>query len=241
MPPAFRESVLVGEQNLYAQGGALIGHRDPRSHGYSMQLRSFDADRSGAKLGLPILVACAGGLLERSIRGGLIIVGPLNLGGSVELVPDAVALAELAMDKQATTLLMPVAARRALNDLPDEVWTKLRIELYRDAADGVFKALLDRGRCLSFRIFAVAANVARIHTTSGEDGWSGSGLRKNQCLTPPRPRLPAPARAVRTSVRTEHRSPSRRSDSGPGQAHGPDTLATHGPVPNEDMLHHGTH
>ena len=52
------------------------------------------------------------------VRGGTIIVGPLNLGGSVELVHNPVAIAELAVDKQASTLLMPLAARRALNDYP---------------------------------------------------------------------------------------------------------------------------
>ena len=143
IPPAFRESVRVGEQNLYARAKELVGNRDPRAHEYSVQLRPFDADRSGAGLGLPLLVALVGGLLERSARGGTIIVGPLNLGGSIELLASPVAIAELAVDKQAATLLMPVATRRALNDLPDDLWTKLNIEFYSDPADGVFKALLD--------------------------------------------------------------------------------------------------
>ena len=142
-PAAFRESVQVGEQNLYARAKELVGDRDPRSHEYTIQLRPFDADRSGAGLGLPVLAACVGGLLERSTRGGSIIVGPLNLGGSVGPIPNPVAVAELAVDKQAATLLMPVAARRALADLPDELWTKINIEFYADPADGVFKALLD--------------------------------------------------------------------------------------------------
>ena len=54
-----------------------------------------------------------------------------------------VAIAELAVDKQATTLLMLVTARRALNDLPDDLWTKVNIEFYRDRADAVFKSLDD--------------------------------------------------------------------------------------------------
>jgi ATP-dependent Lon protease len=37
---------------------------------------------------------------------------------------------------------MPVAARRQLNELPDELWTKVNIAFYKDAADAVFKALL---------------------------------------------------------------------------------------------------
>ncbi len=143
VPPPFRESVKVAEQNLYARAKELVGDRDPRSHEYTVQLRPFDADKSGAQLGLPVLVAFVGALLERSVRGGTIIVGPLNLGGSLDLIPNPVAMAELAVDKQAATLLMPVAARRALNDLPDEIWTKLNIEFYADPADGVFKALLE--------------------------------------------------------------------------------------------------
>ena len=143
VPPAFRESVRVGEQNLYARAKELVGDRDPRAHEYSIQVRPFDADKSGVGLGLPVLVAMTGGLLERSTRGGTIIVGPLNLGGSIELIPNPVAMAELAVDRQAATLLFPVAARRALNELPDDLWTKIKIEFYSDAADAVFKALLE--------------------------------------------------------------------------------------------------
>jgi len=143
VPPAFRESVKVAEQNLYARGKELVGDRDPRGHEYTVQLRPFDADKSGLGVGLPVLVALTGALLERSVRGGTIIVGPLNLGGSLDLIPNPVAIAELAVDKQAATLLMPVAARRALNDLPDDTWTKLNIEFYADPTDAVFKALMD--------------------------------------------------------------------------------------------------
>lgn len=39
---------------------------------------------------------------------------------------------------------MPVAARRLLNDLPDDLRTKINIEFHRDPADGVFKALMER-------------------------------------------------------------------------------------------------
>ena len=142
-PPAFRESVKVGEQNLYTRAKMLVGDRDPRGHEFSVQLRPFDADKSGAGLGLPLLISLVGGLLERSTRGGTIVVGPLNLGGSIEMIQNPVGIAELAVDKQAATLLMPVASRRALNDLPDDIWTKLNIEFYSDPADCVFKALSD--------------------------------------------------------------------------------------------------
>ena len=43
---------------------------------------------------------------------------------------------------QAQTILIPVAVRRQLNELPDELWTKTNIELNMDYADTVFKALV---------------------------------------------------------------------------------------------------
>ncbi len=142
-PPAFRESVKVGEQNLYTRARELVGDRNPREHEFSMQMRSMDADKTGVGLGLPVLVALCGALLGRNTRGGTIVVGALNLGGSIEMIPNAVRIAELAVDKQAQTLLMPVASRRQLNDLPDDLWTKINIEFYKDASDAVFKALVE--------------------------------------------------------------------------------------------------
>ena len=143
MPRAFRESVGYGEQNLYVRAKYLVGDRDPRAHEFSIQLRAMDVERSGQGLGLPVLIALCGSLIERSVNGGLIIVGELNLGGSVEMIPNPVAVAELAFEKGATTLLMPISSRRQLFDLPDEMATKINIEFYADITDAFAKAIMD--------------------------------------------------------------------------------------------------
>lgn len=142
-PPALLESVKVGEQNLYIRAKEQVGDRNPREEEFSVQMRPMDADKTMAGLGLPGVVAFCGALLGKNTRGGAIIVGALNLGGSVEMLPNAVHIAELAVDKQAQTLLMPVAARRQLNDLPGDLLTKINIEFYKDAADAVFITLED--------------------------------------------------------------------------------------------------
>jgi ATP-dependent Lon protease len=142
-PPAFRESVRVGEQNLYTRAKELVGDRNPREEEFTIQMRPLDTDKSGEGLGVPVLVALCGAVLGRNTRGGTMVVGALNLGGSIEMIPNAVRIAELAIDKQAQTLLMPVSARRQLNDLPDELWTKINIEFYKDGPDAVFKALVE--------------------------------------------------------------------------------------------------
>jgi len=143
-PPApFKESVRYAEQNLYSGSRQLVGDRDPRNHEFSIQLRAFDAAKSGAGLGVAALLAMCSSLLEKSLKGGLIIVGALNLGGSVDGVHNAVSIAELAASKKATTLLMPISARKQLFELPDDVATKLDVQFYSDAREALLKALLD--------------------------------------------------------------------------------------------------
>ncbi|MEB3318964.1 MAG: BREX system Lon protease-like protein BrxL [Cyanobacteriota bacterium] len=141
VPPAFRESSKVGEQNVYARAKELWGDRAPRGHAFSIQLRAMDNDRSGAGLGLPVMVALVGVLLDRNTRGSTIIVGSLNLGSSIEMIANAIAIAELAVEKQAKMLLMPVSARRGLNELPNDLWTKISIEFYKESEKAVFKGL----------------------------------------------------------------------------------------------------
>lgn len=143
IPPAFRESIGFAEQNLYARSMQLVGDKDPRQHEFTVQLRAFDAAKSGAKLGVASLVALCTSLLKRSVRGGLIIVGEINLGGSIEPVHNAVTIAEIAVEKGATSLLMPVACRRQLVDLSDDMATKIDIQYYSDARDALLKAMAE--------------------------------------------------------------------------------------------------
>lgn len=143
VPPPFKESVRYAEQNLYARGMQLVGDRDPRAHEYSIQLRAFDAAKKGAKLGVPVLIAMSSALLKKPVKGGLIVVGEINLGGSIEPVHNAVNIAELAVEKGATALLMPVTARRQLYDLSDDMATKVDIQFYQDARDALLKALVE--------------------------------------------------------------------------------------------------
>ena len=141
IPPAFRESIGFAEQNLYARSQQLVGDKDPRQHEFTVQLRAFDSAKSGAKLGIASLVALCTSLLKRSVRGGLIIVGEINLGGSIEPVHNAVTIAEIAVEKGATSLLMPVACRRQLVDLSDDMATKIDIQFFSDSKDALLKAM----------------------------------------------------------------------------------------------------
>lgn len=141
-PPApFREAVKIAEQNLYSRAKELIGDRNPREHEFAVQLRSFDAAKTGDQLGAGVLIALCSALLGKPLKGGIVIVGGINLGGSIEPVHNPIDVVELALEKGATSVLMPVSCRRPLIDLSDDVATKVQVQYYSDTADALRKSL----------------------------------------------------------------------------------------------------
>ena len=142
-PAPLRESVQIAYQNLLAHGRELVGDRDARAHEIYLQALALDAAKSGAHLGVPLLLAMVSALLERPLKSGLLVVGGLSVGGTLEPIYNAVETAEIAIEKGATTILMPLGARRQLNDLPDELYAKATIVFYLDARDALLKALAE--------------------------------------------------------------------------------------------------
>lgn len=143
VPAPFQESIRCAEQNLLAQAKNLVGDRDPRQHEFIVQLRAFDAAKTGTSVGVGALLSLSSILLEKSLKGALIVVGGLTLGGSIEPVYNAVDIVELAAEKGASTVLMPVTARKQLLDLSDDLATKVNILFYGDAHEALLKGLLE--------------------------------------------------------------------------------------------------
>ncbi|MDR2352970.1 MAG: BREX system Lon protease-like protein BrxL [Deltaproteobacteria bacterium] len=142
-PPAFKESVSCAIENLYAKPGKLVGNKNPRQHEFTVQFRPYDVSKSGAKIGVSALIALCTALLGKNVHGGLIIVGELNLAGSIDSIHNAVTIAEIAIEKGASTLLMPVDCRKQLLDLSNEMAAKIDIQFYLSPEEALTKAIIE--------------------------------------------------------------------------------------------------
>ncbi|MGI8483698.1 MAG: BREX system Lon protease-like protein BrxL, partial [Thermomicrobiales bacterium] len=142
-PNALRESLRCAEQNLYTQSQKLVGDRNPKQHELMVQVRAMDAAKSGSDLGLPALIALASALIGKSVHGGMICVGGINLVGGIETIYNAASVVELAAEKGASTLLMPVATRRDVMNVSDEIAAKVDVRFYTDARDAFLKAVAE--------------------------------------------------------------------------------------------------
>jgi ATP-dependent Lon protease len=106
-------------------------------------MRAFDAGKSGTATQVGALLALCSALLEKSIKGGLIVVGRLNLGGSIEPFYNAVSVVEAAADKGAKTILLSVTTRKRLIELDDDIATRVTSVFYSDVRDTLLKALIE--------------------------------------------------------------------------------------------------
>jgi len=73
----------------------------------------------------------------------IILVGEINLGGSIEPVLNAVNVVDLAVAKGAQAVLLPVSSRQQLFDLSDDMATKVNVHFYSNAIDAMLKALVE--------------------------------------------------------------------------------------------------
>ncbi len=85
------------------------------------------------------MLALCSALLQKSLKGG---VGGLNLGDSINRVFNAMSVVELAVEKSATVILMPVSSQKQLFDLSDDMATKIDVQVYADAKEALPKGAL---------------------------------------------------------------------------------------------------
>jgi predicted ATP-dependent Lon-type protease len=65
--------------------------------------------------------------------------GSLNLGGSIETIYNPVSVVEIAIEKGAAAILMPIGSRQQLNDLPDDLAAIITTHDYLDAKAALVK------------------------------------------------------------------------------------------------------
>ncbi len=94
-------------------------------------------------MGVAALLALCSALIGKSLEGGLVVVGGLNLGGSIDPLSHAVGVVEHAIEKGAAVVLIPVSARKQLFELSDDMAAKVNVLFYTDARDAFIKAIAD--------------------------------------------------------------------------------------------------
>jgi len=136
-----RESLRSAEQVLYTRAKSLVGDHDPTSVEFSVQVRAMTPVSGGSSLSVPILIALCSAALNKSTKGGYVIAGGMSVGGTLEPVYNALDMAELAAEKGALAIVLPVSCRKQMNDMSDELAARLVVLYYTEPRDALLKML----------------------------------------------------------------------------------------------------
>jgi MarR family transcriptional regulator, organic hydroperoxide resistance regulator len=137
---ALRGGLKSAKEYLYQHAADLVGSENPRRHDLAIEVRSLGGGKADGAYGVGLLLALCTALLKKKLRGGLLIVGELS-GDSVKPVKEPIDLVETAVREGARAILMPIACRRALLDLSDEIATEIETVFYANMSDALRKAL----------------------------------------------------------------------------------------------------
>jgi len=65
----------------------------------------------------------------------------MSVGGTLEPVYNALDMAELAAEKGASVIVLPVSSRKQMNEMSDELAARLTVIYYTDSRDALLKVL----------------------------------------------------------------------------------------------------
>jgi ATP-dependent Lon protease len=95
-----------------------------------------------AECGVAFFVAIMSALQNRSVAGGTVILGDLTIQGNIKAPVSIAEPLQVALDNGALRALVPVANKKQVALLPEEVVEKLDVAFYGDVDRAVVKALM---------------------------------------------------------------------------------------------------
>ena len=81
------------------------------------------------------------GLLGKPVKGLIVVLADMSLGGSIIPVESLAETLQMAFDAGGKRVLLPMASVTDIPTVPGELFAKFQISFYADAIDAVFKAL----------------------------------------------------------------------------------------------------
>ncbi|SEM84286.1 ATP-dependent Lon protease [Stigmatella aurantiaca] len=91
--------------------------------------------------GVAFFVALMSALQNRNVEGGTVVLGDLTVQGNIRAPVSIAECVQMALDNGALRVIVPVATKKQISVLPEEVVEKLDIVFYGDVDRAVMKAM----------------------------------------------------------------------------------------------------
>lgn len=136
-----KESISTAFNYFKANRKNISANINVENSDFLMHIEDLQGVGPSKEIALASFVSLVSASLRTQLKGGLVILGNLTIGGTIGKVDDLADTLEVCLDSGAKTILLPMSSAGDISSVPSETFSKFNISFYNDPQDAVQKAL----------------------------------------------------------------------------------------------------
>ncbi len=136
-----RESINTAFNYFKANRKNISGTILLRESDFLMHVQDLQGTGVTTEVALAAFIALCSGSLKKPLQSGLVVLGSMSIGGTINKLEELASLLQVCFDAGAKKILLPMASAPDIGTVPPELFAKFQLSFYQSPEDAVFKAL----------------------------------------------------------------------------------------------------
>ena len=136
-----REAVKIAFDYFKANISRVSSMSKVGDHDYHIHIVEIHNTGAATAMTLCSFIAFSSGLMGKSLRSQMVVLGDMSLGGIIIPAPNLAEILQVAFDSGAKKILIPMSSVGDIQSIPGELFAKFQTSFYSDPVDAAFKAL----------------------------------------------------------------------------------------------------
>ena len=136
-----KESINTAFRYFKANRKSISASMNVDSNDFLIHIEDLQGVGPSSEIALATFVSLVSSSLKKQVKEGMVVLGNLTIGGTINKVDDLADTLEVCFDAGARTILLPMSSAADISTVPAETFSKFNISFYNDPEDAVRKAL----------------------------------------------------------------------------------------------------
>lgn len=136
-----REAVKIAFDYFKANISRVSSMSKVGDHNFHLHIVGMHNTGAATAMTLCSFIAFSSGLMGKSLRSQMVVLGDMSLGGIIVPAPNLAEILQVAFDSGAKKILIPMSSVGDIQSIPGELFAKFQTGFYSDPVDAAFKAL----------------------------------------------------------------------------------------------------
>lgn len=136
-----KEAIKIAFDYFKANVSRVSSLSKVADHDYHLHIVEMHNTGAAAALTLCSFISLCSGLMGKPVRGQMVCLGDMSLGGNIIPTINLAETLQVAFDAGAKRILIPTSSVGDIPTIPGELFAKFQTSFYSDPADAAFKAL----------------------------------------------------------------------------------------------------